>query len=251
MQKEPVLPMVFAHRGYSSVAPENTIPAFEQAIKIGSDGIELDVQLSADEEIIVFHDTNLMRTTNADGKLSDFKFSELKKLDTGSWFSDGHKGVTIPSLEEVFDIVPKNIIINIELKSNSTQTYILPKKVVELIKKRNNQEQILISSFSVNMLKETIKLNPELSIGLLAKPSILGCKTRKITAKKMTHDALHPYYQDVSQKMINKYNEKSKRINTYTVNSEENMRKLFKMGVHGIFTDFPKRAMKIRSEVFA
>jgi glycerophosphoryl diester phosphodiesterase len=242
-------PMVFAHRGFSFIAPENTIPAFKKAFELGADGIELDVQLSADGEVMVIHDTNLERTSNGVGKVSDHTLSSLKKLDAGSWFSKEYKGVSIPTLGEVFSLISKNIVINVELKSNPDQVIDLPAKVTSLIKELGNQERVLISSFKIEMIKEIQQLLPEVKIGLLAQPSILGFKTRNQIAKTLPHDALHPFFRDVSSRMIKRYNKTGKRIHAYTVNKEEHMRKLFEMGVHGIFTDHPDIAMRIRAEV--
>lgn len=243
------VPAIFAHRGFSSQAPENTIPAFLKAVEFGADGIELDVQLSADGEIVVFHDSILDRTTNGNGKVSDYFLTSLKKLDAGSWFSNDYKGVNIPTLQEVFNDVPDNFLINIELKTDRNQVEILPRKVVELLKKNNRIEQVLISSFSVTMIKEMQKHLPEIKIGLLAMPSILGFKTRNFTSKRIGHYALHPFHLDVKPKLIERYNKEGKRIHAYTVNEKEQMRKLFIMGTHGIFTDHPDIAIKIRAEV--
>ncbi len=244
-------PMVFAHRGFSYIAPENTIPAFKKAFELGADGVELDVQLSADGEVMVIHDTNLERTTNGIGKVSEHTLASLKELDAGSWFSNEYKDVSIPALGEVFSLIPGKMLINVELKSDPDQVMELPAKVTSIIRKLGNQEQVLISSFNIEMIKEIQLLLPEVKIGLLAQPSILGFKTRNQIAKTLPHDALHPYYRDVSSRMIKHYNKIERRIHTYTVNKEEQMRKLFKMGVHGIFTDHPDTAIRIRAEVEA
>jgi glycerophosphoryl diester phosphodiesterase len=245
------VPAIFAHRGFSSQAPENTIPAFLKAVEIGANGIELDVQLSADGEIVVFHDSMLDRTTNGNGKVSERLLSSLKKLDAGSWFSIDYKGVNIPTLQEVFNEIPDNFLINVELKNDRNQVEILPSKVVELLKKNNKFEQVLISSFSVDMIKEMQKHLPQIKIGLLAMPSILGFKTRNFTSRRIAHYAMHPFHLDVKPKLIKRYNDEGKRIHTYTVNKEEQMRKLFMMGTHGIFTDHPDIAKNIRAEVLA
>jgi len=141
------------------------------------------------------------------------------------------------------------MLINVELKSSHEQVKLLPKQVAKLIEDSGNQDQILISSFNIEMIKQMSIHLPEIKIGLLAKPSILGYKTRNKIAKIVMHNALHPFYFDVSSKMINRYNKIGKRIHTYTVNDEDKMRRLFKMGVHGIFTDHPDIALKVRAEV--
>jgi len=209
------------------------------------------VQLSADGEIVVFHDSMLDRTTTGTGKVSEYPLSSLKNLDAGSWFSNAYKGVNIPTLQDVFNEIPGNFLINVELKSDQDQVESLPRKVVELLKKNNKIEQVLISSFSIDMIKEIQKHLPEIKIGLLAMPSILGFKTRNFTSKKIEHYALHPFHLDVKPKLIERYNNEGKRVHTYTVNKKEQMRKLFMMGAHGIFTDHPDLAIKVRAEVLA
>jgi len=251
MPRDLPIPLIFAHRGFSSIAPENTLAAFQKAVEIDADGIELDVQLSADGEIMVIHDTKLERTTNGIGKVSNHPLSSLKALDAGSWFSNEYKDVSIPTLGEVFSLIPKEMLINVELKSDPDQVKTLPEKVVSLIKENKNQQQILISSFNHEMLREIQKHLSGIMIGLLAQPSLLGFKTRNISSKQIQHDALHPYFRDVNSGLIKRYNNKGRRIHTYTVNKEEQMRKLFKMGVHGIFTDHPDRAIEVRVEVKA
>src|SRR5512146_1026748 len=96
-------PLVFAHRGASKVAPENTLPAFEAAIALGADGVELDVQATADGKLVVFHNPRLEGTTNGSGPVSAQTFDRLRALDAGSWFAPAFAGTRIPTLTEVFD----------------------------------------------------------------------------------------------------------------------------------------------------
>src|SRR5689334_23229806 len=108
-------PVIFAHRGASAYAPENTIASFEFAVAQGTDAIELDVKLSADGHVIVHHDPTVDRTTNGKGKVKDLTLAELKTLDAGGFFSENFHGEKIPTLEEVFEAVGKRTFINVEL----------------------------------------------------------------------------------------------------------------------------------------
>lgn len=108
---------IFAHRGVSSEAPENTLPAFRLALDQGCKAIELDVQLTKDHQLVVFHDDKLERTTNGEGYLKDFTLSELKQKDAGKWYSEEFQGVQIPTLREVLELVDRNILVNIEIKN--------------------------------------------------------------------------------------------------------------------------------------
>ncbi len=112
-------PIIFAHRGDFAHAPENTLPSFEQALQKGADGVELDAKLTSDGHVIVIHDTSVDRTTNGKGRVASFALEETRKLDAGSWFNEKYIGTKVPLLEEVFDLVGKDKLINIELTNYS------------------------------------------------------------------------------------------------------------------------------------
>src|SRR6266496_640164 len=109
-------PIVFAHRGASAHAPENTIAAFELALAQNADAIELDVKLTADGHVVVIHDSTVDRTTGSRGRVKDLSLAQLRSLDAGSFFSEKYRGEKIPTLEEVLEAVGKRTIINVELK---------------------------------------------------------------------------------------------------------------------------------------
>src|SRR5512139_1882961 len=128
-------PIIFAHRGASVYAPENTIAAFKLAIAQQADAVELDVKLSADGQVIVIHDSTVDRTTNGHGKVQDMTLAELKALDAGSFFSSQYAGEKIPALEEVFEAMGKRTFINIELKNHRSHGEDLVETVCMLVKK--------------------------------------------------------------------------------------------------------------------
>ncbi len=111
-------PQIFAHRGAKAVAPENTLPAFERALAMGVDGIELDVHCSKDGQLVVIHDESLERTTSGTGKVSDYTAAQLAKIDAGSYFNPAFAGTGVPTLAEVFDLVGNRCRVNVELKSD-------------------------------------------------------------------------------------------------------------------------------------
>ncbi|MCL7453535.1 MAG: glycerophosphodiester phosphodiesterase, partial [Anaerolineae bacterium] len=119
----PDRPLNFAHRGASHEAPANTLAAFELAAEMGADGIELDVHLSRDGELVVIHDFSLEGTTNGHGRVGDRTLPELKALDAGSWFDPRLAVQRIPTLQEVIDAVAARLLLNIELKSDSWQDH--------------------------------------------------------------------------------------------------------------------------------
>lgn len=143
------LPKVIAHRGASAYAPENTMTAFEKAIELGAQGLELDVQLSSDGKLVVIHDEKLDRTSNAKGWVKDKTLDELKSLDFGSWFSKAFAGEKIPLLDEVMELISAwDGILNIEIKSGVVIYPDIEQKVAAAISKFNMHDRIIVSSFN-------------------------------------------------------------------------------------------------------
>src|SRR3972149_525582 len=127
------IPAIFAHRGSSAHAPENTLAAFELALQQEADGIELDAKLSADQQEDIIHDQTVDRTTHGTGRVRDLSPPALRELDAGSHFDVAFRGELIPTLAEVFEAVGKRTFINIELKNYESPNDPLPQKVVQLV----------------------------------------------------------------------------------------------------------------------
>ena len=240
-------PIIFAHRGASAHAPENTIAAFELALKQQADAIELDVKLSADGQVIVIHDETVDRTTNGHGKVKDMTLAELKSLDAGSFFSREFAGERIPTLEEVFEAAGKRTFINIELKNYKSRRDDLVESVCMLIKKHQMQKRVMFSSFFPTTLSRTRSYLPGVPRGLLAWHGLLGVWARSFGFFFGKYDALHPALQDFTQQEVTRVHRLTRRVHVYTVNREEDMRRLFKWGVDGIFSDDPQLAVKVRT----
>ncbi|MDV3103417.1 glycerophosphodiester phosphodiesterase family protein [Thermococcus waiotapuensis] len=146
--------LVLGHRGYSEKYPENTLLAFRKAIEAGADGIELDVWLTKDGEVVVIHDETVDRTSNGSGKVKEMTLAELRELDFGM-------GEGIPTLEEVFEALPENAVVNVEIKDIDAV-----KKTAEIIG-ANNPERVIVSSFIIDALREYRKLDSETRLGVL------------------------------------------------------------------------------------
>lgn len=121
-----------AHRGDVKNAPENTIPAFESAVKLGAQQIEFDVQLSKDGELVIMHDATLDRTTDGTGPVSARTFEELRALDAGSWFSAGFAGTRIPTLRETLEAIPPSVLCNVHLKNSPGVAAATAKAIAEM-----------------------------------------------------------------------------------------------------------------------
>lgn len=243
------LPTIFAHRGASALAPENTLSAFQLAVELGAHAIELDAKLTLDGEVVVFHDRSLARTTGAEGLVGTTSLEALKKLDAGSFFDSAFRGEKIPTLDEVFVQLGRKIYINIELTNYANPTDDLPEKVAELVSRYNLEEWVLFSSFNPSALNRVKKALPTVPVGLLALAGQPGWLARSWFGSFMApYQALHPESSDVNQKLVERVHRRGARVHTYTVNDPAQMRRLFQLGVDGIFTDDPGLALQVLAE---
>jgi glycerophosphoryl diester phosphodiesterase len=233
-------PLIFAHRGASAHAPENTLAAFELAIQQNADVIELDTKLSADGHVVVIHDQSVDRTTNGSGRVSELTLVSLRELDAGSHFSDTFRGEQIPTLEEVLEIYAGRTFLNIELTNYRTPFDALPMKIAQLIELCDQETQILVSSFHPIPLRRFHHLLPSIPIGFLAKRGAAGVISRSwIGNALIPYQAIHLEKSDVSSALITKAHQSGKRVHTFTVNSADEMAKLLSLNVDGIISDDP------------
>ncbi len=232
-------PTIFAHRGASAYAPENTLPAFELAVRQNADAIELDATLTGDDHVVVFHDDSIDRTTDGQGRIKDLSLAAIRELDAGSFFDESFRGVGIPTLEEVFETVGDKTIINIEIKNYASPFDALPELIAKLITHHNLADRVLFSSFNPLALNRIHKLLPGIPIGLLIVPGLGGRLVRSMFGSWIPHQALHPPLQNVSRHLIQNQHRLGRRVHAYTVNHPEDMIRLFEWDVDGIFTDDP------------
>lgn len=241
-------PFIFAHRGASAHAPENTLAAFELALAQNADGIELDVKLSSDGQVVVIHDPTVDRTTGARGRVKDMSLADLRSLNAGSFFSQSFSNERIPTLEEVFESMGKRLFINVELTNYNSPRDHLVETVCMLVKKFNLQKHVMFSSFFASNLSKAGSYLPDVPRGLLALNGIAGAWARSFGYYFGKYQALHPYLKDVSPEQVGRVHRLKGRIHVWTVNKAEDMRQLFRWGVDAIFTDDPKLAVQVRGE---
>jgi glycerophosphoryl diester phosphodiesterase len=239
-------PVIFAHRGASAYAPENTLAAFELAIEHGADAIELDTKLSADGTAIVIHDPTVDRTTGAQGKVKEMSLAQLRSLDAGSFKAAKFHGEKIPMLEEVFEAVGRRAFINAELTNYNSPRDHLVQTVCMLVKKFNLQKRVLFSSFFASNLAKAHSLLPEVPRALLAPPGFMGSWARSFGFTFGAYQATHPNLRDVTPQQVQRTHRLKRRIHVWTVNSEQDLRRLYGWGVDGIFTDDPQLAVRVR-----
>lgn len=237
-------PMVIAHRGASSIAPENTLPAFKKAIEMGCDGIELDVHPSKDGYVMVIHDAILDRTTNGSGFVNNHTLAQLKTLDASKPFLRQFLGTKIPTLEEVFNLViPTNIKVTIELKGNYAD---LPDKVVALIKKHNLKDRVTISSYNHEYLKHIKNTTPDI---LTEVDYYVVFEDIIKFAHKLKVDILcgeYKYVERMSRLNIKRIKRNNLKLIAYTVDNQEIMAKLISKGVDGIVTNRPDLLLDLK-----
>ncbi|MEJ5202837.1 MAG: glycerophosphodiester phosphodiesterase family protein, partial [Anaerolineales bacterium] len=235
----------FAHRGASAHAPENTLAAFKLAVEHGADAIELDAKLSADGEVVVIHDQTVDRTTNGHGTVRKLKLEELKKLDAGLHFGARFSGERIPTLAEVFESIGKDLFINVEFTNYASPGDELVVRVVELVRKYQLEERVLFSSFFAGNLIRAGNLLPEVPRGMLAEEGWSGWLARSVLRRRVAPHAIHPYFTDVTRDLVRKHHHWQRKIFVWTVNEEREMRRLFELGVDGVFTDDPRLARQV------
>jgi glycerophosphoryl diester phosphodiesterase len=241
-----ITPIVFAHRGFSSIAPENTMIAFEKALGFGATGIELDVQLSRDGEVMICHDEKLDRTTNGHGLLVQYTRAELQQLDAGSWFSPHFAGVRIPTLMEVLELLQgRSTILNIELKTGIVDYPELEESVLELTHRYGMHERTIYSSFNHYSMKKLKEVDATARIALLY---IAGLYEPWQYAKQLGADAIHPLYYNIRPELVTLSHSVGIKVNPYTVDQESDLKRMVQCGVDGIITNYPDRLLKILGE---
>ncbi len=229
---------VYAHRGYRGKYPENTMLAFEKAVEVGADGIELDVQLTKDGEIVIIHDETVDRTTDAKGFVKDFTLSELKKLDAGRIKNGAFGFQEIPTLGEYLNFAKKhNIITNIEIKSAVYYYEELEEKTLDMVKEYELGNKIVFSSFnhmSINLLK---KLAPEIRGGALLEYIDLG--NPGYYCKKHGFDSFHPDHATFTKEDMENCKKHGIEVNVWTINDMGVLEKLYEWGCDGVISDYP------------
>ena len=236
-------PLIFAHRGASAHAPENTLTAFKKALEDGAPAVEFDVKLTADGEVVVLHDQTVDRTTNGRGDLRSFRLTQLKELDAGSWFDLKFRGEMIPTLDEVFETLGSQLFLNIELTNYRTPNDGLVNKVAERVVSHSLQKNILFSSFNPANLLLAKELLPDTPCGLLIQELWRGRKVRRTNFREEGYQAVHPFFMDINPKWIKRAHASGTRVHVWTVNNRWIMRLLVGWGVDGIFTDDPTLAL--------
>lgn len=218
--------------------------AFALAVQAGADAIELDAQLTADDELVVFHDITLSRSTDGTGRVTERTLSELEELDAAAHSAVEFRGQRIPRLSDVLAAFASKLLFNIHIKSYPGSRPGLVQHVCELIRRHSFQSRTFISSFSPADLGQAAKLLPEVPRCLLAARGWLGTWARSFGFSFGDYAALHPHFQDVSVQQVLRVHRLGRRLHAWTVNEPAEIARLAAWGVDGILTDDPAAAIQ-------
>ena len=238
--------LIFAHRGYSAMNPENTMKAFVEAEKAGADGLELDVQMTKDGELVVIHDEKVDRTTDGTGYIKDQTFIELRKLNAGHKFKKWFQKNQIPSLTEVLEWLTTNkLLCNIELKNGMFPYDGMEAKVIQLVRQYDLSNRIILSSFNHYSIVNSYRMAPEIEIA----PLLSECLYMPwVYAQSIQAKAIHPKYSPIIDDLIIQSMANGIAVRPYTINKEAVMKRLFSIKCSAIITDDPVKAVKIKRQ---
>lgn len=223
---------IWAHRGASALAPENTLAAFREAEAAGADGLELDVHLSRDGVPVVIHDDTVDRTTNGSGAVDTMTFREIRSLDAGRWFGRQFAGEQVPALDEVFQLVGDRLRLNIEIKNAAAGIAVLS------LMKRFPQTRLLVSSFDHDLLGVLHRQNPELSLGFLQETSDWQGAVER--AAGCAAESFHPREDLVDAELITACRSRRLAVYPWTVDDPQRLTALCQFGVAGVFCNDPE-----------
>jgi glycerophosphoryl diester phosphodiesterase len=237
---------VIAHRGFSSVAPENTISAVKKALELGVDIIEIDVHLTKDSIPVLFHDNTLNRTSTGKGQISKYTFAELTSFDAGVKYSKKYRGEKIPSLEEVIKLVNGQCKLLIEIKPNGSKNKGIEKIVADLIKENRAYDWCIVQSFSTKVIKNTRAADPKIEVfkifaaKLMIFPVYFDSGITMASPRRFKlADGININYKFVTSRLVKKIHKSGKKIFVWTVNDPEEMKQMINLEVDGVITNYP------------
>jgi len=235
--------MIYAHRGASAYAPENTLEAFALAVRMGADGIELDVHLSRDGQLVVIHDETVDRTTNGHGQVQDFTVAQLQALDASNHM-DGFPNAKIPTLAQVYDLLKDtDLWINVEVKTDAILYPDIEKKCLELAKEKGMEDRIIYSSFNHYTIATLRRLDKTAKLGLLY---MSGLYEPWAYAKHVGAEYIHPFFPSLFLPgLVQGCAGNGVEINLWTIDDPQVMQQCLQLDV-GIITNKPDVAVALR-----
>lgn len=229
--------MVIAHRGASSYAPENTLAAFDLALRLGARHLELDVESTRDDRIVVIHDDTVDRTTSGSGPVTSHTLAELRALDAGSWFDAAFAGERIPTLEDVLERYKDRAHLHTELKGRSPQ---LARQTIDLIRRHGMGGHVTITSFQKARLQEARAYGPELPAGWLV-PEVNDATISEARALGLVQ--ICPRADAVTPELVRRLHTAGFVVRPWGVTTEDLMRRVVQAEADGMTMNFPDKAL--------
>lgn len=244
-------PVRIAHRGASGkgLAPENTLAAFEQAIQLGVDVIEIDLRATRDQQLVVLHDLDLQRTTDRSGLVRDLTLEEVRQADAGSWCGEKFRGERVPTLEEVLELARHRVLVLIEIKADG-----IAERTLEVIADLGAEDQVIIQSFVPQIVRRIKLLEPGIPAALLVgnlptTPSRLRARRLIRQALEVGANALSLWHATLTPSLVEEMRKRAIGVWAWTVDEELVMRDLALMGVQGIITNYPDRLNQVLEDL--
>ena len=229
----------FAHRGSLTEAPENTLSAVQKALEHGAKAIELDVQLTKDDELIVIHDHHLRRFTKQTSKrIKDLTVKEIKNLDIGSAFSPAFKGETLATLDEILALCPKEVLLNIEIKNIPVIYKGIEEKLLHCLERHQRLNHTIVSSFDHVALQNIQELNADVKVGVLFYYRMIK-PWEYIKNSGLKAYSIHLNDVTVDEETIKRSHDAGLKIYAYTVNEFSRYKELIEAGMDGVFSNNP------------
>ncbi len=252
-------PLIIGHRGASAVAPENTLAAFELAMRQGADGIEFDVRLSADGVPVVIHDAALSRTGSIKGLVAKLPAAELQRIDVGSWF-DRRRGGQIeaefsneklPSLQQVIDLFSdRHGLLYLEMKSNEDR---LAAQVALAIQQCSISERIIVSSFNIPSIKQVKRINPGIRTAALFEPRVsrplnLVNRMKLVNiARTSGADEIALHHSLAGNRVVEKARRSQLDVVIWTVDHPQWINRARALGIKALITNDPAAMIRYRN----
>lgn len=236
-------PLVWAHRGASGYAPENTLAAFQKAVDLGADGVELDIQLTKDDQIVVIHDETIDRTSDGKGWVKDYTLEELRAFNYNRTKPE-YKHADIPTMREVFELLkPTGLFINIEIKTGVVFYEKIEEKILALTKEMGMEDRVCYSSFNHYTVTRIHELKSDAEVGFLYADGPIDMPSYGV---KHGVNALHPALYNLQYDgFVKECKEKGLKLNVWTVNERPYMEMCCQYGVDAIITNYPDIAKEV------
>lgn len=251
-----MMPDIIAHRGAKACAPQNTLPSFARAVADRADGFETDVHLTKDGIPVICHNYDIDETSDGTGFIEKMTLAELRTHDFGSWYSEEFKGTTLPTLDE-FLALAKDAdvkILNVEIKRPPSRLEELVEKTLQAVDAYDLTDRLLISSFNPQVLMHVKKCAPHVKTGFLHPinhlPTCRPVIWPSAMVRKIKCDAIHPFHYVVTPQLVKWAHKHGLKVNVWTVNEEEQVKRLVMLGVDGLITDDPARIRQIAESCF-